>query len=519
MKNKKGWMIGGIIALLVVTTVGIFWLGKPGQPAQTAADWLTAGEKYLLERNYQEAWLTFNKLIEVEPKNVRAYLGAADAAVHLEKAEELKALLDKARTETDNPAWEAIATSLEKSAVEAYIAIAEAYEAEGLKDKALELLQRVYEETGDQVLGRKLGIVQASEITFKEDYVIFWQDAELERLIRGYLNKPEGEIHYDDVKGIEELWIWGNMLFPDEPWISYSENSFWQESGEKVEKNGQIRSLADLVHFPSLKKLTVNHQLNLDISALGKTEEIDCLKRLESLSLISDGITDLSVISGLFTLRHLSLGYNKIEDISPLSYLIELEDVSLHDNPKISSVGPLQGLRKLKVLGLSDIETVDLSVCLGLPELKDLHLGGNKNVNYSLLTQLNLTDLEIRADSQNFPIICQLKSLTWLRLHIYSMAGENHGENSLTSLSGIENLTNLKSLDILGNGYDLSPLAALGVEELELEVAGDCDFTPLQRMKNLKKVIIPAHGRADNDETFAKVKALLPNIEVTRDKY
>ena len=518
MKNKKGWMIGGIIALLVVTTVGIFWLGKPGQPAQTAADWLTAGEKYLLERNYQEAWLTFNKLIEVEPKNVRAYLGAADAAVHLEKAEELKALLDKARTETDNPAWEAIATSLEKSAVEAYIAIAEAYEAEGLKDKALELLQRVYEETGDQVLGRKLGIVQASEITFKEDYVIFWQDAELERLIRGYLNKPEGEIHYDDVKGIEELWIWGNMLFPDEPWISYSENSFWQESGEKVEKSGQIRSLADLVHFPSLKKLTVNHQLNLDISALGKTEEIDCLKRLESLSLISDGIADISVVSGLFALQSISLSYNNIEDISPLSYLIELEDVSLHDNPKISSVGPLQGLRKLKVLGLSDIETVDLSVCLGLPELEGMHLGGNRNVNYSLLTQLNLSYLEISADSQNFPIICQLKSLSNLRLHI-SRAGENHQDSNLISLSGIENLINLKNLDILGNAYDLSPLAALGVEELELDVAPECDFTPLQQMKNLKKVIIPAHGRADNDETFAKVKALLPNIEVTRDKY
>ena len=521
MEKKKIWIIGSIITLLALTAAAIFWLGKPVQPVQpvqTAAEWLAAGEKYLLERNYEEAWLAFNKAIAVEPKNISAYLGAADAAVHLEKTAELKELLIKAMEETENPAWQAILTGLEKSAAEAYIAIAEAYEAEGLKDRALELLQRVYEETGDLVLGRKLGIVQASEIVFKEDYVIQWQDAELERLIRQYLNKPADEIHYDDVKGIERLFICGNILFPDQSRIAYGKDFFRLENGEEVQKNGQIKTLMDLVHFPSLKELTVNYQLNLDISALGKTEEIDCLKRLETLSLKSDDITDISVVSGLFALQNINLSWNKIEDVSPLSYLIELEIIGLHDNPQIASVAPLQGLRKLRSISLSNAKNVDLSVFLQMPELEWMQLLRNENVNYSLLTQLNLSGLEISVSSQNFPIICQLKSLSDLRLHTYSLAGENQATDQLTSLSGIENLTNLKKLSLSGDKFDLSSITALGVEELQLDIRSYCDFTPLRQMKNLKKVIIPSWN-SDQEETFAKVKALLPDIEVTRDRY
>ena len=45
------------------------------------AEQLSLGEKYLLEMDYEKAILAFNKVIKVDPRNVKAYLGLADAYV------------------------------------------------------------------------------------------------------------------------------------------------------------------------------------------------------------------------------------------------------------------------------------------------------------------------------------------------------------------------------------------------------------------------------------------------------
>ncbi len=80
----------------------------------------------------------------------------------------------------------------------------------------MEILRCVYNETGDEIIGRKLGIVEASSIEFRDDYVIEWKDGEFEWLIREYLDKPSGDIHYDDVKLIEKIEIWGEIIREDE---------------------------------------------------------------------------------------------------------------------------------------------------------------------------------------------------------------------------------------------------------------------------------------------------------------
>ena len=82
-----------------------------------------------------------------------------------------------------------------------------------MTDQLQDLLQRVYEETGDEVIGRKLDIIEASKIEFRDDYIIQWKDPEFERLIRQYLEKENGEdIHYDDVKLIDNIQIWGDFI-------------------------------------------------------------------------------------------------------------------------------------------------------------------------------------------------------------------------------------------------------------------------------------------------------------------
>lgn len=61
----------------------------------TAEELLDLGERYLLELNYEEAVVQFTKLIEVEAKNPRGYLGAAEAYVGLKQIDNAIAVLEK----------------------------------------------------------------------------------------------------------------------------------------------------------------------------------------------------------------------------------------------------------------------------------------------------------------------------------------------------------------------------------------------------------------------------------------
>ncbi|HEY8500567.1 MAG TPA: leucine-rich repeat domain-containing protein [Clostridia bacterium] len=503
-----------VIAIAVIAGAVIYLTQGRAKPAYAVAEMLDLGEKYLFDLNYEEAILQFTKIIEIEPMNVRAYLGGADAYLHLGRQQEAVDLLKAGVEATGNANLAHALEGVEKSITEGYIAIAEAYDAEGWHDKAMETLQRIYNETGDEIIGRKLGIVEATTIKFRDDYVIQWKDAEFERLIREYLGKPGGDIHYDDVKLIKKIEIWGEIIEKDGENLaaSYWSDGFQLRDGREGSKTGKIRSLADLEHFTSLKELTVNYQENLSISALEDTETIDWLKRLENLELVADNISDISPISGLIALEWLELGYNNITDISPISMLIELEYVSLNNNEQLASAEALRGLRKLSSVSISQINTVDLNVFAGMPELKSMHLVNVENIDYSILTRLQLEYLETSCDDEIFQIIRQLKSLNSLRLHAYG----------LTDITGIEALTNLTKLDLLApNCRDISAIASLNLEILELELPNDCDLTPLTKISTLQKVIVPDYRRDPSEQgtpLIDRVKALLPNVEVSSDR-
>jgi tetratricopeptide (TPR) repeat protein len=72
-------LIAAVAALALAPRVSF---ARPAQ-AQAAAEFLDRGEKYLGETNYAQAAVKFMRAIEVEPKNPRAYLGAAEAFVGL----------------------------------------------------------------------------------------------------------------------------------------------------------------------------------------------------------------------------------------------------------------------------------------------------------------------------------------------------------------------------------------------------------------------------------------------------
>ena len=69
------------------------------------SDWqehLDLGQKYLLDGDYEQAIIEFNKVIEIEPKNVEAYIGLAEAYVAADDYDSAISILEQGYAETGN---------------------------------------------------------------------------------------------------------------------------------------------------------------------------------------------------------------------------------------------------------------------------------------------------------------------------------------------------------------------------------------------------------------------------------
>jgi hypothetical protein len=65
----------------------------------SASELLSLGEKYLLELDYEQAVVQFLNVIEIEPKNPRGYLGAAEAYIELGQTDKAIDVLSKGLSE------------------------------------------------------------------------------------------------------------------------------------------------------------------------------------------------------------------------------------------------------------------------------------------------------------------------------------------------------------------------------------------------------------------------------------
>ena len=77
------------ILLLSVLFVGLFLVGCKSK-ADRAAEKVELGQKYLTELNYTEAVASFTEAIGLDPENIPAYMGRAEAYVALEQHENAK---------------------------------------------------------------------------------------------------------------------------------------------------------------------------------------------------------------------------------------------------------------------------------------------------------------------------------------------------------------------------------------------------------------------------------------------
>lgn len=160
---------------------------------------------------------------------------------------------------------------------------------------------------------------------------IIFKDKNLERTIRSYIGKGEGEVYVKDVAGITEL----DLRFQG------------------------IESVEDFKYFTSLKKLNISN------NKITNFRGFENLKALEEMKAFNNNVQDVSALANVKSLKYLDLANNQIKDAKPLTNLINLEVLNLSAN-RIEKIDGFENLKNLKELDLSQNRIKDFTPIRGL---------------------------------------------------------------------------------------------------------------------------------------------------------
>ncbi len=102
--NSKRNIIIIIIATILLIGGGITAIAVTSSHSVTSgvADKIQLAERYLSEQNYEQAIIEFQKVLEIEPMNVDAYLGLADAYMGMSDTDKALETLQKGLETTGN---------------------------------------------------------------------------------------------------------------------------------------------------------------------------------------------------------------------------------------------------------------------------------------------------------------------------------------------------------------------------------------------------------------------------------
>lgn len=300
----------------------------------------------------------------------------------------------------------------------------------------------------------------------------------LEAAVRQELERPEGDITYADLAGVERLALLGETTFSREQVYTCMLNSSLDGVVFQNISSGDVSDLSLLACMPNLSELYLCSQRISDISPLKDLP-------LRVLALTDNEIEDLSPLSSLTGLERLWIGTNPAHDLSPLAALPGLRELNLDDGygtALVDSLTPVAGL-PLEIFSLMRVEVQDgdwtllsrfsrlneLALC-SPPEEALWELAKHEGLLPVLTVfHLNQPDLTVLAG-------CGVQDLRITR--------------GLERLNGAGNLPYLRNLGIFSvNVDDLSPL--LEVRWLETLSFGGLsveDFSPLNELPRLHTV-------------------------------
>ncbi len=216
---------------------------------------------------------------------------------------------------------------------------------------------------------------------------------------------------------------------------------------------------------------------------------IQCLTGLRELTLhSSDGLSDLGPLSGLSTLRKLSIVWCAITDLSPLSSLTGLVELDLSENYYITDISALSDLTALTRLILNDALDDDINIIHDLSPLSDMVAMESLDISWNRINDIgplsNMTGLvELNATGPMISDISPLAGMTRLTDLIIDA-------NDIVDISPLSVLTSLERLDLSWNNIrEIHPLVEnAGIGEGDAVYLGSNPIDCTEQSPNIQEL-------------------------------
>ncbi|MDE0042220.1 MAG: leucine-rich repeat domain-containing protein [Candidatus Poribacteria bacterium] len=225
---------------------------------------------------------------------------------------------------------------------------------------------------------------------------------------------------------------------------------------------------AQAVHIPDPNlRQAVSEALNLP--AGDPITQAD-MRQLTSLNTAARQVTELAGLEFATNLRRLFTGDNpKITGLNPIAGLRQLEYLDIVGIPRVD-ITPIAKLTNLRGLAIAACHLVDISPVMNMASLNYLDAGANQIVDITPLANLtNLTN--IRLNDNRIVDITPLANLNKLDQLIID-------RNAIVDVRPLSGLTQLQVLEIHKNRIvDHSPLDGLSLSHFTYDEA--CEMPPL----------------------------------------
>lgn len=489
MKKKVFvFLTGFLIAFLVILATGTRF-SRESRYQKT----VSRAYESISQIRYGTAHLLCEKAVAMMPEKIEAYMAYAVLKVaqgdydgaEEELLEGLKTALRRRAEKNEVP---------EKTAELVY-ALAGYYYDWNRTEDAIDLLRTLPEEFVNEDAQHLLENLVKPESVLEQDYVIVWKDAAFERLVRSALEKPDGDIMASDVWNLHTLEVWGDHIFLDEEEVCAYEREGYYWNGTLYEESGSIQSLEDLKHFPNLESLCISYQKQLSLEKL----PYEVLQRLRKLSLVSDGLEDISPLMWINGLTTLTLDYNNISNFLWVCRMQELNSLSAKENVGFISTDYMENMGRLHSLDLSGTDGVDLERVAEMPELKQLVLGYAQDLS-ALSENTSIEKLTVITGADGVRGIAQMKALTEIKLTLMQTA-------DLSDLSILGYLEKLELSNESGTEVSLSVVSEItNLSKLALGTGSFTDYSAIARNPAITSVYVP-YG---DDEKYKCVGKYFP---------
>lgn len=360
-----------LIILVAVLTFAIggavLVAGVSNTPENRLSRHMHAAERYLAEMDYERAVIEYQRVLEIDPMNVDAILGLADAYLGLgEKEKAIEVLRDGLKRTGDDRIKEKL-EELEKPAEPPVPPESEETPSEpSEKERATEdresegseseKVESVFGSMGTvNICGVDIDIATTTSLLICNNGHLFLEDL-------GAVGIDDYELEFDAVVYLSDDWDTEEMKKIQ--WLSQLQR-LDIDSADLNEIDTLVETIMGLSKLTTLglqgnnisdigplASLTNLIDLCLDGNEISDIRPLSNLKKLRCLELIKNKISNINALSGLTNLTWLNLADNKIKDISALSNLINLSGLELYFND-ISEIRSLINLKNLTYLGLN----------------------------------------------------------------------------------------------------------------------------------------------------------------------